>query len=354
MLELRNIVHYYDGKKLLGGVNFSVGEDEVLCLLGPSGSGKSTILRIIAGFETPAEGEVLYNGRNILNDPVYKRNFGMVFQDYALFPHMNVYENIAFGLKMQRESGAELDLKVKNALSQVGMAGFAERKVTDLSGGEQQRVALARSLVVHPALLMLDEPLGALDYSLRQTLIGELREILGKNGIPAIYVTHDQNEAMSLSDRIAILHDGKIIQTDIPEKLFERPADPWCAGFLGFHNFIPGTVTADGHICVSNFSEKKIFSYPACPAAPGSPVTVLLKDGSVTASDSKDVKNSLTLEAIPVQNIYRGDYYDVQMKIDEKTEITLKNKEKLALDSKVYIFCSGEQIIVYPSGSSGK
>lgn len=347
MLELVDIVHNYDGKKLLDGLNFTLDENEVLCLLGPSGSGKSTILKIIAGFEIPQSGAVLYNGRNILNDPVYKRNFGMVFQDYALFPHMNVYENIAFGLRMKGEKNPELERKVRSALKQVGMERFADRKVTDLSGGEQQRVALARSLVVRPSLLMLDEPLGALDYSLRQVLIGELREILGKNGIPAIYVTHDQNEAMSLSDRIAILHDGKIIQNDTPEKLFARPADLWCARFLGFADFIPGHTTAEGKIRIRNFDRDVLFS-PAEPC-PGDSVTLLVKDGKFISDADGIDPAALVLNAVPLQNTYRGDYYDVRMKIDADIEITLKSRVKLTADRMVRICCPQDRIIVYPN-----
>ena len=163
MLELRNIVHNYDGKPLLDGINFHVNNEEVLCLLGSSGSGKSTNLRLISGLEKPVSGDILYNGRSIINDPVHKRNFGMVFQDYALFPHMNVYENIAFGLKMKKLSVDEIEQNVSAALKQVGMEKFGSRKVTELSGGEQQRVALARSILVHQSLLMLDETLGAMD-----------------------------------------------------------------------------------------------------------------------------------------------------------------------------------------------
>ena len=347
MLELVDIVHNYDGERLLDGVNFSVGENEVLCLLGPSGGGKSTILRIIAGFEKPLSGTILYRGRNIINDPVYKRDFGLVFQDYALFPHMSVYENIAFGLRMKGQKGSELGKSVHAALEQVGMAGFENRKVTDLSGGEQQRVALARSLVVRPSLLMLDEPLGALDYSLRQTLIEELRDILGKNGLSAIYVTHDRNEAMALSDRIAILHDGKIIQADIPEKMFAHPVDLWCANFLGYHNFIKGRSTAPGVISVRNFSNEFLLKDPGCGLSAGENADILLKEGTIIGDGQSAGNAVLVLDAVPQQNLYRGDYYDVRLMIDEQTGITLKCKTKLALGSVLKIAFAREDIIVY-------
>lgn len=350
MLELIDIVHYYGKKKLLDGVDLTLGENEVLCLLGPSGSGKSTILKIIAGFEKPSGGSVLYNGKDLLNEPVYKRNFGMVFQDYALFPHMSVYDNIAFGLKMKKESGPEADKKVRNAMKQVGMEKFGDRKVTDLSGGEQQRVALARSLVVRPALLMLDEPLGALDYSLRQSLIGELHEILGKNGIPSIYVTHDQNEAMSLSDRIAILHDGRIIQTAAPEELFTHPETAWCASFLGFHNFINGQAAAGGEISLRNFS-KEIRFRSQTGMGPGTKVRILIKDGMIGSERAEKSDHALVLDAIPLQNIYRGDYYDVLLKIDGNCEITLRSRDKVPTELPVQVICPKDRIIVYPDRS---
>ncbi len=348
MLELIDIVHNYDGKRLLDGVNFSVSENEVLCLLGPSGGGKSTILRIIAGFEQPLSGKVLYKGRDIKDDPVYKRDFGMVFQDYALFPHMSVYDNVAFGLRMKGETGSELGKKVQAALDQVGMGDFAERKVTDLSGGEQQRIALARSLVVRPSLLMLDEPLGALDYSLRQTLIDELHEILGKNGMSAIYVTHDQNEAMSLSDRIAILHGGKIVQADTPEKMFAHPVDPWCANFLGFHNFISGKITSPGTVTFRNFSEEVRIDVSDCGLPEKGEAAILLKEGTFFPEGEVPENAFLVLEAVPEQNLYRGEYYDVRLKVDEQTEITFKSKFKLPLGRVMKISCRREDVIVYP------
>ncbi len=347
MLELVDIVHNYEGVRLLDGVNFSVGENEVLCLLGPSGGGKSTILKIIAGFEKPESGKVLYRGRDITNDPIYKREFGMVFQDYALFPHMSVYENIAFGLRMKRKTGEEIEKKVMNALDQVGMTGFAKRKVTDLSGGEQQRVALARSLVVRPSLLMLDEPLGALDYSLRQTLINELHDILGKNGISSIYVTHDRNEAMALSDRIAILHEGKIIQADTPEKLFARPVDPGCANFLGYHNFVAGKIISSETVSFCNFSGEVRINVPICGNAESDDAMILLKEGTILAEGEAIGNNALALDAVPQQNLYRGEYYDVTLKINEETEITIKSKAKAPLGQSLKLSFAEDDIIVY-------
>ena len=343
MLEVIDLVYNYDGKPLLEGINFRVGEDEVLCLLGPSGGGKSTILRIIAGLEKPLGGKVLFNGKDLANVPVHKRNFGLVFQDYALFPHLSVYENIAFGLKMKGENTTDIDSKVKNILRQVGMEAFAERKVTDLSGGEQQRVALARSLVVRPSLLMLDEPLGALDYSLRRSLIGELKDLLGKNGIPAIYVTHDQNEATSLADRIAILHDGKILQTDTPEGLFSHPDSQWMASFLGFTNYISGTGTKDGRILVHNFGRDVLIEGEK-PAAEGKAYDVLLKKCRVK---TPHIAGIFELDAVPTQNIFRGDNYKITLLIDDNVSIQIRNEQLLPDGEKVRLCCRREDIIIY-------
>lgn len=344
MLELIDIVHSYGREKILDGVNFRVGEKEVVCLLGSSGSGKSTILRIIAGFENPDGGSVLYNGTNIVNEPVHKRNFGLVFQDYALFPHMTVYDNVAFGLKMHGISGSDLNNKVDQALKQVGMQNFRVRRVTELSGGEQQRVALARSLVVRPSLLMLDEPLGALDYSLRQTLIRELKDILGKNGIPAIYVTHDREEAMALADRIAILCNGRIIQDDSPEKLFDHPVNIWCAEFLGYHNFLTGKAAGDGKIRIGNFGKEVLLSDQG--DADGD-VRILLKPGFVNLEDMAQSRAALVLDAVSIESTYRGDYYDVVLKIDANADITLKSVSKILPGERVKLRFDSDDLIVY-------
>ncbi len=244
MLEVLNIRKTYEGRPLLRGISFQVGQGETLGLLGPSGSGKSTLLRIIAGLEQPESGQVLWNGEDLANVPVHKRNFGLMFQDYALFPHRNVYENVAFGLRMQRLPKPEIETRVSEALDSVGLLGFAKRRVTDLSGGEQQRVALARALVPRPHLLMLDEPLGALDRTLREQLTEELHQLLHATGIPAIYVTHDQEEAFAIADRLVLLHDGQVEQKGSPPEVYSRPATPWVARFFGMVNLLPGEVVS--------------------------------------------------------------------------------------------------------------
>lgn len=251
MLTVEDIKISYEGQPLLNGVSFEVGSNETVCLLGPSGSGKSTLLRIIAGLEGPESGDVLWKGQSLADTPTHKRRFGLMFQDYALFPHRNVSENIAFGLKMQNLPETEIGERVHSALETINMASFAQRKVTELSGGEQQRVALARALAPNPRLLMLDEPLGALDRALREGLSQELRRILHETQVPAIYVTHDQEEAFAIADRLLLLHDGVILQSGRPHEFYHHPRNAWVAQFFGLGNLVDGTVTAQDPLQVT-------------------------------------------------------------------------------------------------------
>ena len=243
MLEVRNIFKAYESKPILKDISLSVGAGETVCLLGASGSGKSTLLRIISGLESPDSGLVLFNGLDLANTAPHLRDFGLVFQDYALFPHLNVYDNVAFGLKMRRVDQDQISQRVVNALELVNLSGFDTRQVTDLSGGEQQRVALARALAPRPRLLMFDEPLGALDRTLRENLLNELRSILRQTNIPAIYVTHDQEEAFTVADRVLILHNGEIVRAGAPAEVWAGPESAFVAQFLGLGNVIEGQVS---------------------------------------------------------------------------------------------------------------
>ncbi|MGD0806292.1 MAG: ABC transporter ATP-binding protein [Anaerolineales bacterium] len=219
MLELRDIGKSYEGNPLLENVSLQIGEGETVCLLGPSGSGKSTLLRIAAGLESPDRGEVFWNGEPITRMPAHLRGFGLMFQDYALFPHLDVGENVAFGLRMKKLPRDRIHHEVREALARVNLAHYEHRRVAELSGGEQQRVALARALAPRPGLLMLDEPLGALDRALREELIEEIRRVLKSMRTPSLYVTHDQEEAFAMAARVAILHGGRIVQMGSPEAI---------------------------------------------------------------------------------------------------------------------------------------
>ena len=240
MLEVRNIVKAYEGKPLLRGISFSVAQGETICLLGASGSGKSTLLRMIAGLEFPESGQFLFNQIDLAQTPPHLRDFGLVFQDYGLFPHLNIFDNVAFGLKMRNVPAETIKPRVSEMLELVNLTGFENRKVTDLSGGEQQRVALARALAPSPRLLMFDEPLGALDKSLKEDLLNQIRAILHKTKIPAIYVTHDQDEAFTIADRILFLHDGEIIREGTPDEVWNSPDSVHAARMLGMGNVIEG------------------------------------------------------------------------------------------------------------------
>jgi spermidine/putrescine transport system ATP-binding protein len=244
MLEIRRVHKSYEGQPLLQGVSLTVGQAETLCLLGPSGSGKSTLLQIILGLDTPEAGQVLWEGTDLASTPPHQRDFGMVFQDYALFPHLDVAGNVAFGPRVKGWPRHERARRVAQVLELVNLSGFEHRHVVGLSGGEQQRVALARALAPRPRLLLFDEPLGALDRALRQELLQELRDVLLRTRIPAIYVTHDQEEAYQIADRIALLHEGRIVRAGIPEAVCRNPGSAWVAAFLGLGNVIVGRLVA--------------------------------------------------------------------------------------------------------------
>lgn len=243
MLELIDIHKSYEGQPLLRGISFEISARETVCLLGASGSGKSTMLRIIAGLEQAEQGRVCWDGRDLSAIPAHRRNFGLVFQDYALFPHLNVAENIAFGLRMQKVPQAIIQERLTELLEKIGLTDFGARPVAELSGGEQQRVALARALAPHPRLLMFDEPLGALDRTLKDDLLEKLRSILRESGVPAIYVTHDQEEAFAIADRILLLNNGQIIRSGTPAEVSMHPSSDWVARFLGAGNILDAKVS---------------------------------------------------------------------------------------------------------------
>ncbi|MCP4361531.1 MAG: ABC transporter ATP-binding protein [Chloroflexi bacterium] len=251
-LELQSITKIFDSQPVLRDLSLTFSEGEILVLLGPSGCGKTTLLRIMAGLAAPDDGRLLLNNQDLTQIPVYKRNFGFVFQEYALFPHKNVSENVAFGLRMHNWKKAQIDERVAQVLDLVGLAGFGSRAIHELSGGEQQRVALARSLAPAPRLILLDEPLGALDRALRERLMLDLRHILKEassqlgqaEGITAVYVTHDQAEAFAIADRVVVMNQGQIEQIDTPRTLYRQPSTPFVARFLGMENILEGVVTA--------------------------------------------------------------------------------------------------------------
>ncbi len=238
MLTIKNVSYSYAVDAVLKSVSLDIGQGEIVCLLGPSGCGKTTLLRIIAGLETGYDGEVRIDGHDLVDIPVHQRGFGLMFQDFALFPHMTVEQNIAYGLYRKDKSRRSIASSVDDLLSRVGLLGLGKRDISSLSGGQKQRVALARSLAPNPQLLMLDEPLGSLDALLREQLIVELRKTIKSVGLTSIYVTHDQMEAYAIADRIVVMNQGQIEQIDSPADLFFKPKTEFTARFLGLSNVI--------------------------------------------------------------------------------------------------------------------
>ena len=240
LIEIRGLAKSFGSVRAVDGVDLDINAGEFITLLGPSGSGKTTVLRMIAGFEDPDAGTITLNGKDITHMPPYERDVNTVFQDYALFPHMDVVSNIEYGLRVKKVPKDERRAKAMEALEQVRLGGYEHRKPSQLSGGQRQRVALARALVNRPSVLLLDEPLGALDLKLRQQMQIELKELQREVGITFIFVTHDQEEALTMSDRIAVFDKGKIQQLDRPANIYERPTNEFVAGFVGVSNLITG------------------------------------------------------------------------------------------------------------------
>ena len=352
MLEVIDIRKDYEGKPLLKGISFTLQEGETACLLGPSGSGKSTLLRIIAGLEPPKSGQVCWGGTDLAAVPVHRRDFGLMFQDYALFPHRSVAENVAFGLRMHGLERAEIAARTRDALEQVGLSSFARRRVTDLSGGEQQRVALARSLAPRPRLLMLDEPLGALDRRLREQLLDELHHLLRRTRIPAIYVTHDQEEAFTLADRLILLRDGLVAQQGSPAEVYDRPSSAWVAGFFGLTNQVEGRVTRAAPLEI----DTSLGPFAAVPAPgfqpfEGQPVRVLFRPEGVRMLSPEDPQARLRGEVS--DSAFRGGGFRLELRLAEGILFTFpverppRRGESLGLDLEAH------SIVVYPEDADG-
>jgi len=251
IIELRNITKSFDGEPVLKGINLDIYDNEFLTLLGPSGCGKTTLLRLIGGFETPDEGQVVFLGEVINDVPPHQRNVNTVFQKYALFPHLNVFENVAFPLREKKVPKDEIEARVSEMLSLVALAGFERRSVTSLSGGQQQRVAIARALIGQPQVLLLDEPLGALDLKLRKDMQVELKKIQKQTGITFIFVTHDQEEALSMSDTVVVMSEGKIHQIGTPIDIYNEPVNAFVADFIGESNILDGFMLEDFRVTFS-------------------------------------------------------------------------------------------------------
>lgn len=344
-LEVIDLRKEYEGKPLLNGVTFQVQSGETLSLLGASGSGKSTILRIIAGIETPDAGSVLWNDQDLAGIPVYRRNFGLMFQDYALFPHLSVEENVTFGLKMKKLLPTDAGKITREMLDRVNMTGFEARRVTDLSGGEQQRIALARALAPQPGLLMLDEPLAALDRSTRLELQEELRRVLQQAGIPVLYVTHDQEEAIVVSDRLALLNDGKIVQCDRTEEVFRYPRNRWVAEFLGMSNFLTGVVLSADPLLVRTACgdlHASVGKTSALPV-PGSIVSILVKPTGTGLGGTEKSVNLLHGKLRSAS--FRGDHYRLHLEVSPGKLLEFSSTRSGEVDEMITLELSTEDVV---------
>ncbi|WP_420866379.1 ABC transporter ATP-binding protein [Massilimicrobiota timonensis] len=315
LIQFRNIVKEFDGQIVLKGVNLDIYENEFVTLLGPSGCGKTTLLRILGGFLDATEGEVIFDGEEISQVPPHKRELNTVFQKYALFPHMSVYQNIAFGLKIKKMSKDVIEQKVMKMLKLIGLEGYENKNVTLLSGGQQQRVAIARALVNEPKVLLLDEPLGALDLKLRKEMQYELKRIQQEVGITFIFVTHDQEEALTMSDKIVVMKDGEIQQVGTPEEIYNEPENRYVANFIGESNIIPGVMLEDYKVkfddivfdCVDfGFKEKQ-------------PVDIVIRPEDIDIVDVKDGK--MTGEVLSV--LFKGVHYEVMVETVPGTSVTV-------------------------------
>ena len=329
LIDLSHIFKSYDGDLILDDLSLSVKENSFVTLLGPSGCGKTTTLRIIGGFEKPDKGQVIFDGEDITNMPPNKRQLNTVFQKYALFTHMSIAENIAFGLKIKGKSKSYIDDKIKYALKLVNLDGFENRSVDSLSGGQQQRIAIARAIVNEPKLLLLDEPLGALDLKLRQDMQYELIRLKNELGITFIYVTHDQEEALTMSDTIVVMNQGYIQQMGTPEQIYNEPENAFVADFIGESNIVGGTMIHDE--LVEIFGAK--FACVDKGFGNNKPVDVVIRPEDI---DLVKPENG-TLQGVVTHLIFKGVHYEMEVTTPDGYEWLVPSTDMLPVGQKVGI-----------------
>jgi spermidine/putrescine transport system ATP-binding protein len=343
LLSLSGISKQFSGKTVLDELSLTIDDGEFITLLGPSGCGKTTLLRMMAGFELPDRGTVTLSGVDITQTPPESRPLNTVFQSYALFPHMSVFDNVAYGLKMEKRPKAEIRERVEDVLAMVQLDDFAGRKPHQLSGGQQQRVAIARAVVKRPKMLLLDEPLSALDYKLRRTMQVELKRLQRELGITFVFVTHDQEEALSMSDRIAVLKDGYIQQLGTPREVYERPANVFTARFVGQTNFFPGRVTKieDGRISVDVFGLNRELSKPSFRVVMNQPLHVLLRPEDIRVlapDDAEGVAGKI------VERNYKGSTLDSVIELEDGRQVMAS--EFFDEDDPTFDYSIGERVRV--------
>lgn len=345
IIELRNITKTYNGSAAVDNVNLFIRENEFITLLGPSGCGKTTTLRMLGGFENPDEGDILFEGNRINELPPYKRNINTVFQKYALFTHMNVYENIAFGLRIKKVPEKEMDHRIKRMLKLVDLEGFEKRHVDSLSGGQQQRVAIARALVNEPKVLLLDEPLGALDLKLRKEMQIELIDMQKNVGITFIYVTHDQEEALTMSDTVVVMNRGVIQQIGSPVDIYNEPKNRFVADFIGESNILEGMMPEDYLV---EFAGRR-FKCVDKGFLPNEPVDVVIRpeDIEVTAPDQGHIQGVVT------SVVFKGVHYEMLVE-SRDFEYMIHNTDMQPIGSQVGLSFGPEDIHVMKRGTDGE
>lgn len=338
IISFDQVVKRYDDESILKNVSFDIEQGKFYTLLGPSGCGKTTILRIIAGFTEATEGDIYFEGKRLNDLPANKRQVNTVFQDYALFPHMNVFDNVAFGLKIKKMNRPEIDKKVKDALRMVQLPGYETREISEMSGGQRQRVAIARAIVNEPKVLLLDEPLSALDLKLRTAMQYELRELQQRLGITFIFVTHDQEEALAMSDEIFVMNKGKIVQSGTPVDIYDEPINHFVADFVGESNIVNGVMIEDNLV---EFVGKR-FECVDGGMYPNEQVEVVLRPEDLTITTPDKGKLVVTVDT----QLFRGVHYEIICYDEQQNEWMVHSTKKAKEGSQVGLAFEPEDIHV--------
>ncbi|XBG72376.1 ABC transporter ATP-binding protein [Enterococcus cecorum] len=338
IITFKNIVKRYDDETILKDISFEIEAGKFYTLLGPSGCGKTTILRIIAGFTEASEGDVYFEGKRINDIPANQRQVNTVFQDYALFPHMNVFENVAFGLKIKKLPKDEIAKKVTEALRLVQLAGYEQREISEMSGGQRQRVAIARAIVNEPKVLLLDEPLSALDLKLRTDMQYELRELRQRLGITFIFVTHDQEEALAMSDEIFVMNKGEIVQSGTPVDIYDEPINHFVADFVGESNIVNGTMIEDYKV---EFVGKE-FECVDGGMRPNEPVEIVIRPEDLTLTTADKGKLVVKVDT----RLFRGVHYEIICYDEDGNEWMVHSTRKAKVGSQIGLYFEPEDIHV--------
>ena len=342
IIEIKDLCKSFDGTQVLKDITFYIRNNEFITLLGPSGCGKSTTLRIIAGFETADSGIVNFEGEDLLKVPAHKRNINTVFQRYALFPHLDVFDNVAFGLKIKKVPKKEIEQRVNTALAKVGLADYGERYIDQLSGGQMQRVAIARAIVNRPRILLLDEPLGALDLKMRKEMQIELTQMQRDLGITFVYVTHDQEEALTMSDTIIVMKDGIIQQIGTPIDVYNEPKNAYVADFIGESNIVPGTMKKDFEV---TFSDGITFTcvdplFPEFTEGQDNDVDMVIRPEDFYVSEEAEGRINGTVESI----VFKGVHYEILVRSDNGIVWMVHNVDPVKVGQRVGLYVDPDDI----------